>query len=76
MSETEIPTGDYGRMTGEQFKAWIAEMKEHGRAKNKMECAALLGISQNSIANLLAKGADTRTALACRALLLTLPPYD
>jgi hypothetical protein len=63
-------------MTSEAFNQWLADMKAAEIAPNDKECAALLGVTQNSILNLKRKGADIRTALACRALLHRLPPYD
>lgn len=62
-------------MTGPQFTAWLAAMKAAGLAKSDADCAKLLGISSNSVVTMKAKGADTRTALACRALLHRLEPY-
>lgn len=62
-------------MTGSTFTAWLAEMKSAGLARSDAECARLLGVSANTVVTLKAKGADQRTALACRALLHRLEPY-
>ena len=62
-------------MTGESFIKWLAEMKSAGLARSDAECARLLGISANSVVTMKKQGADTRTALACRALLHRLQPY-
>ena len=62
-------------MTGEQFQQWLGEMKEAGLARSDAECARQLGISANSVVSMKDRGADRRTALACRALLHRLQPY-
>lgn len=62
-------------MTATQFNAWLAEMKSADLAKSDAECARLLGVSANSVVAMKTKGADLRTALACRALLHRLEPY-
>lgn len=62
-------------MTGEQFQQWLAEMKAAGLARSDVECGRQLGISANSIVSMKERGADLRTALACRALLHRLEPY-
>jgi len=50
-------------------------MKDAGLARSDADCAKLLGVSANSVVTMKVKGADTRTALACRALLHRLEPY-
>lgn len=62
-------------MTSSVFIKWLAEMRTAGLARSDAECARLLGISANSVVSLKKNGADTRTALACRALLHRLEPY-
>ena len=62
-------------MTPTAFTAWLADMKSAGLARSDAECAKLLGISANSVVAMKQRGADTRTALACRALLHRLEPY-
>ena len=62
-------------MTPASFTAWLAEMKSAGLARSDAECGRLLGISANTVVSLKREGADTRTALACRALLHRLEPY-
>jgi len=62
-------------MTATDFNAWLAEMKASGLARSDAECARLLGISTNSVVAMKKRGADWRTALACRALLHRLEPY-
>lgn len=64
------------RMTGTSFVKWLIDMKVSGLARSDAECARLLGISANSVVSLKKNGADTRTALACRALLHRLEPYS
>jgi DNA-binding CsgD family transcriptional regulator len=62
-------------MTSTAFNSWLAEMKAAGLARSDAECARLLGVSANSVVSMKKQGADTRTALACRALLHRLQPY-
>lgn len=63
-------------MRPDAFIAWLADMKSAGLARSDAECARLLGISANSVVSLKKNGADMRTALACRALLHRLEPYQ
>jgi hypothetical protein len=63
-------------MSAPSFCRWLADMKSAGLARSDAECARLLGISANSVVSLKKNGADTRTALACRALLHRLEPYS
>lgn len=62
-------------MTPEAFRAWLAEMKSAGLAKTDAECGRLLGIDPDTVVRTKERGADKRTALACRALLHRLEPY-
>lgn len=59
-----------------QFIMWLADMKSAGLARSDAQCAKLLGISSNSVVDMKKRGADLRTALACRALLHRLEPYN
>lgn len=63
-------------MTASAFVQWLADMKLAGLARSDAECARLLGVSANSVLALKQRGADRRTALACRALLHRLEPYE
>lgn len=63
-------------MTPETFTNWLADMKSAGLARSDAECARLLGISANSVVAMKKTGADLRTALACRALLHRMEPYE
>ena len=63
-------------MTSLAFNAWLAEMKSAGLARSDAECARLLGVSANTVVSLKREGADKRTALACRALLHRLEPFQ
>jgi hypothetical protein len=63
-------------MTAEAFARWLAAMKAANLARSDAECARLLGVSANSVVQMKQRGADTRTALACRALLHRLEPYS
>lgn len=62
-------------MTPETFTRWLADMKTSGLARSDAECARLLGVSANSVVDMKKRGADLRTALACRALLHRMEPY-
>lgn len=62
-------------MTGNEFKDWIEAMIASGRAKNKRECAELLGRSDQWISVALARGTDLAMALACNALLFGVGPF-
>lgn len=62
-------------MTPSSFIAWLAEMKAAGLAASDASAARKLGVSANTVVTLKKQGADTRTALACRALLHRLEPY-
>jgi DNA-binding CsgD family transcriptional regulator len=63
-------------MTPAAFNAWLADMKSAGLARSDAECARLLGVSANAVVGMKRNGADKRTALACRALLHRLEPYE
>ena len=63
-------------MTADQFTRWLADMKSAGLGRSDAACARMLGISANSVVAMKKKGADLRTALACRALLHRLEPYS
>jgi DNA-binding CsgD family transcriptional regulator len=65
-----------GHMTAEEFTRWLADMKSAGLARSDAECARLLDISANAVVTIKKNGTDTRTALACRALLHRLEPYS
>ena len=63
-------------MTAETFSLWLAAMKAAGLARSDVDCAMLLGVSANTVVSWKHGGADLRTALACRALLHQLAPYE
>jgi hypothetical protein len=63
-------------MTADTFTRWLAEMKAAELARSDAECARLLGVSANSVVAMKKNGADLRTALACRALLHRMEPYE
>ncbi len=62
-------------MTADAFTAWLAEMKDKRLSTSDADAGRKLGISANSVVQMKRNGADTRTALACRALLHELDPY-
>ncbi len=63
-------------MTPESFKKWLKEMQAKGLASSDAECGRLLGVGAHSIVNMKRRGADTRTALACAALLNGVEGYQ
>jgi hypothetical protein len=63
-------------MTPEAFAEWLAEMKAAKLARSDAECARLLGLSANAVVIMKRRGADQRTALACKALLHRLTPQS
>lgn len=63
-------------MKPEQFARWLSDMKSAGLARSDAQCAKALGISANSVVDMKKRGADLRTALACRALLHRLEAYQ
>jgi hypothetical protein len=62
-------------MTPAAFINWLASMKEAGLARSDAAAARLLGVSANAVVAMKRKGADKRTALACRALFHRLEPW-
>ncbi|WP_376742349.1 hypothetical protein [Ensifer canadensis] len=64
------------KMPAAAFNRWIDEMKVAGLARSDAECARLLGVSANAMVTLKKNGSDRRTALACRALLHRMAPFD
>ncbi len=63
-------------MTADQFEQWLDDMRFAKLARSDAACARLLGVHANSIVLFKKQGADTRTALACRALLHRMKPYE
>ena len=62
-------------MTKEDFRQWLTAMKKTLRVNSDAECAQLLGVSKTAVQDFKKRGADRRTALACRALIHSLKPY-
>lgn len=62
-------------MDAASFTRWLAEMKEAGLARSDAAAGRLLGVSANTILEMKQRGADLRTALACRALFHRLEPW-
>ena len=62
-------------MTPAAFIDWLASMKEAGLARSDAAAARLLGISANAVVQMKRRGADYRTALACRAVAHRLEPW-
>ena len=63
-------------MTAAQFIDWLAAMKDAGLARSDAAAARLLGVSANTVVEMKQRGADLRTALACRALFHRLEPWE
>lgn len=63
-------------MTATSFANWLADMKSAGLARSDAECARLLGKTDDTIIAYKRKGTDRTVALACRALLHRMEPYE
>lgn len=63
-------------MSPDAFRRWLTEMKEAGLARSDAECGRLLGKSADTIVRMKERGADHTVALACRALLHRLEPFQ
>lgn len=61
-------------MTPDSFKKWLAEMKSSGLARSDADCARALGYRDVMIQK--RNGGDQRLAMACRAALEGLSPYE
>ena len=61
-------------MTPEAFTRWLAEMKSAGLAKSDADCAKAIGY--RDVIRQKRGGGDYRLALACRAALRRLEPYE
>lgn len=63
-------------MTASAFCRWLDEMKATFRdVTSDADCAALLGVSANTLSSYKVAGAKTVVALACAALLARQRPY-
>lgn len=63
-------------MTPFLFRTWLLEMKSNGLARSDAECGRLLGRSPDQIVRYKRHGADRLVALACKALLHRMEPYQ
>lgn len=63
-------------MTAAAFVEWLAAMKDASLARSDAAAARLLGVSANTVVEMKQRGADLRTALACRALFHRLEPWS
>ena len=63
-------------MSPQAFRLWLIEMKSADLARSDAECGRLLGRSADQIVRYKQTGADMVIALACRALLHRLEPYN
>lgn len=61
-------------MTPEAFARWLAEVKASGLARSDAEAARLIGY--RDVVRQKERGGDYRLALACRAALHRLEPYE
>ena len=61
-------------MTADAFNRWLAEMKSAGLARFDKDCARALGF--RDVQTQKRNGGDMRLALACRAALHRLEPYE
>ena len=62
--------------SGKTFCKWLDEMKAAGLIENDREAAKIFDVRPNTITSMKENGIDKRTALACRALLHRLEPYN
>lgn len=62
-------------MSGEAFCRWLEAAKAAGLIRSDAAAGRLLGVSSNSIVKMKVRGADLRTALACRAIFHRLEPW-
>lgn len=69
-------TGKTAHMSGEDFQIWLSQMIDLGHAHTESRCAELLGVTPRHILRLKQEGVSLTTALACRALLRGLGPYE
>lgn len=63
-------------MTPASFINWLSDMKSAGLARSDAGCAKLLGITPNGLLKMKQRGASRAVALACRALLHRMDPYE
>lgn len=63
-------------MDGETFTRWLAEMQSVGLSRSDAAAGRMLGLSTDTIWRMKSAGCDRRTALACRALLHRMEPYQ
>ena len=56
-------------------QAWLSKMAKSPYFATEEDCARLLGVSANTVVDMKQRGADLRTALACRALFHRLEPW-
>lgn len=57
-------------MTGQDVQLWVTMTIECGMATNDETAAKLLGVTRQTLSKMKREGADRRTDLACRAILL------
>jgi hypothetical protein len=62
-------------MTADQFKSWLASMKEAGLSRSDADCARQLNRTPRQILLYKRHGADGMVALACSALMAGLRPW-
>lgn len=62
-------------MTTKSFNQWLFDMKKSGLIRFDKDAALLLGVSTVTLMSLKKNGSNTRTALACAALLANLHPF-
>ena len=63
-------------MTPESFTNWLASMREAGLISSDRQAAELLGVTDDTITNYKRRGADRKTALACRSLFHRLSAWE
>lgn len=75
--DSHSQSGEPQGMTSECFTSWLGAMRTAKIAPTQAECARLLGISRQHVTRMKKEGTSSRVmALACRALLHRLGPYQ
>lgn len=63
-------------MNANQFIKWLKAMDDAKIAHTDAACGRMLGVSADTIVRMKKDGTDLKTALACRALLHRMQPYE
>lgn len=64
-----------GRMTKEEFRKWLIEMRANGLATSDKKCGELIGVTESTMLRYKAHGASYTVAMACKSALEGLSGY-